>query len=73
MRRTALPSFLLTALLSSLAVAAPQESRVPGGIAILPVPAGLSTDVRASLDGHAVLVEKAADGCLLYTSPSPRD
>ncbi|HEX6591914.1 MAG TPA: peptidoglycan DD-metalloendopeptidase family protein [Moraxellaceae bacterium] len=63
MRRTALPCFLLgTALLSSLAVAAPQESRVPGGIAILPLPAGLPADVRASLDGHAVLVEKAADG-----------
>jgi murein DD-endopeptidase MepM/ murein hydrolase activator NlpD len=53
----------LTALLTgSAAFAAPQESRVPGGIAILPLSASLPADVSAHYDGHPLLLEKSADG-----------
>ncbi len=53
---------LWTGLCCSTTLAAPQEARVPGGIAILPLPASLPTDVRASYDGHPLLLEKNADG-----------
>lgn len=65
MHRTALlrtSLFFSTIALVSTAFSSPQEARVPGGIAILPVPAGLPADIRASYDGHPVLIEKNADG-----------
>ena len=55
-------TLLLGIALNITAWAAPHESRVPGGIAILPLPASLPANINASYDGHAVLVEKAADG-----------
>lgn len=57
-----LSAFLTASLMSAVALAAPQESRVPGGIAILPLPATLPADISASYDGHPLLVETAADG-----------
>ncbi|MGH8492326.1 MAG: peptidoglycan DD-metalloendopeptidase family protein [Moraxellaceae bacterium] len=60
MRRTSI--FCSTLFLVTAAFAGPQEARVPGGIAILPLPAGLPADIRASYDDHPVLIEKKADG-----------
>jgi murein DD-endopeptidase MepM/ murein hydrolase activator NlpD len=67
MRRVARMNVLLTAsLMSAVTLAAPQESRVPGGIAILPLPAALPgtrpADISASYDGHPLLIETVADG-----------
>ncbi len=55
-------TFCSALLLTSTAFAGPQEARVPGGIAILPVPANLPSAIRASYEGHPVLVAKNADG-----------
>lgn len=60
MHRTAI--FCSMLFLATSALAGPQEARVPGGIAILPLPATLPADIRASYDGHQVLVEKNSDG-----------
>jgi murein DD-endopeptidase MepM/ murein hydrolase activator NlpD len=63
MRRTTLCCASTVAfLLSTFTVAGPQEARVPGGIAILPLPAGLPADIRASYEGHPVLIAKNSDG-----------
>lgn len=42
--------------------ALPQESRVPGGIAILTLPATLPADAIAHYDGHPLLQQTLADG-----------
>lgn len=57
-RLTLLTSFLLTAT----TFAAPQESRVPGGIAVLPLPATLPADIGARLGGQPVFIEHDDDG-----------
>ncbi|MDQ8037062.1 MAG: peptidoglycan DD-metalloendopeptidase family protein [Pedobacter sp.] len=64
MRRTMLchTLFLATAVFAGTVFANPQEARVPGGIAIIALPAGLSADIKASYDGHPVLIAKNADG-----------
>lgn len=63
MRSRVRTSMLLTAsLMSAMTLAAPQESRVPGGIAILPLPSTLPADISASYDGHPLLVETSSDG-----------
>lgn len=50
-------AILLSAVLScGLALALPQEARVPGGIALIPVPTTLTLPVSASLDGKPVMV-----------------
>lgn len=55
--------FLLGSLLcSSLAFALPQEARVPGGIALLPLPAKLPATVQASYEGRPVFVDAAPSG-----------
>lgn len=58
--RAACAALLLLA--SLLAHALPQEARVPGGIAILPLPAGLPADSEARFEGHPVLVDRDAAG-----------
>lgn len=45
---------------SAAAIAAPEEERVPGGIAILALPEGLPGNVGADYDGHPVFLD--ADG-----------
>lgn len=56
-------AFCICAWLGSNTVfAAPQELRVPGGIAILPLPASMSANIKASYDGRPVLVETSATG-----------
>lgn len=65
MRRTAIffNTLLLTsAVIAGTAFATPQEARVPGGIAILPLPSNLPAEITARYDGHPVRIEKNADG-----------
>lgn len=69
MHRTAI--FCSMLFLATSALAGPQEARVPGGIAILPLPATLPADIRASYDGHQVLVEKIAMAHADSSSASP--
>ncbi|MDF2444925.1 MAG: peptidase family protein [Moraxellaceae bacterium] len=59
MRLTAL---LLGLLLGSNVIALPRESRVPGGIALLPLPASLPADLQATLDGKPVFIAKGPGG-----------
>lgn len=47
---------------SSLAFALPQEARVPGGIALLPLPATLPATVQASYESRPVFVDIAPSG-----------
>lgn len=54
--------FVLGLLCGSCAFAAPQESRVPGGIALLPLPASLPADVQARYDGRPVFIDQNASG-----------
>lgn len=56
--------FLFATLLvfSSIALAAPKESRVPGGIAILPLPANLPSDTSIRYQGKPVFVETLSNG-----------
>lgn len=53
---------LLLALGSGLCLAAPAESRVPGGIAILPLPADLPADARVSFQDTPAFIETLASG-----------
>jgi murein DD-endopeptidase MepM/ murein hydrolase activator NlpD len=56
-------TFFCSTLLSSTATfALPQEARVPGGIAILPLAAGIAADARASYDGNPLFISREADG-----------
>ncbi len=56
-------SLLLSALLlASLATAAPQEARVPGGIAVLPLAGALRTEVQALYQGQPVFIEEDGEG-----------
>lgn len=55
-----LPGLLL--LPPAAATAAPQDNRVPGGIAVLPLPAGLPALLSARLDGKPVYIEQDRDG-----------
>lgn len=52
----------LPLLLSSLAWAAPEESRVPGGIAILPLPSNIPADSKVEYQGKPVFIETLANG-----------
>lgn len=45
-----------TVMCATTAFALPQDSRVPGGIALLPLPTFLSGDVHARFQEHAVLI-----------------
>ncbi len=53
---------LATALLGSLAFAAPREARVPGGIAILPLPPNLPASISARFQDAPVFIETQANG-----------
>ncbi|MDP2227561.1 MAG: peptidoglycan DD-metalloendopeptidase family protein [Moraxellaceae bacterium] len=44
------------------AAALPRESRVPGGIALLPLPADSADSISATLDGKPVFVTRNTDG-----------
>lgn len=57
-------ALLAAALLAAApaAFAAPQESRVPGGIALLPLPAGLPGSVAARFGDNPVFIERDASG-----------
>lgn len=57
-----LPALLLGLLLGTTAAALPQESRVPGGIAILPLPTDLPADLQATHEGRPVFIEKISTG-----------
>src|SRR5690606_3312421 len=54
------PSLLLLVSLAAGAVVLPQESRVPGGIALVPVPGGESAPT-VSFDTHRVAVVRRED------------
>jgi hypothetical protein len=47
---------LLMSLLWQPAWSLPQESRVPGGIALVPLPAAIPADASVTLDGHPVWI-----------------
>jgi murein DD-endopeptidase MepM/ murein hydrolase activator NlpD len=49
-------------LCAATALALPQESRVPGGIAILPLPPTLPADIYALYEGRQAFIEQTADG-----------
>lgn len=51
-----LASVLMLSLLSAGAWSLPRESRVPGGIALVPLSADLPADARITLEGHPVWV-----------------
>lgn len=53
---------LATALLGSFAFAAPREARVPGGIAILPLPPNLPASINARFQDAPVFIETLANG-----------
>lgn len=55
-------TLLASLLFAATSVAAPQESRVPGGIAVLPLPATLPADIEARFGGRPVFIERADDG-----------
>lgn len=72
------PGLLLMTLLWQPAWSLPQESRVPGGIALVPVPATLPADARMTVDGHPVWIAPdmqlgrvAVVGIPLATPPGP--
>lgn len=52
----------LAAVVTPVALGAPQEARVPGGIAVLDVPAALPATLAARFDGKPVFIEQGADG-----------
>lgn len=53
---------LIMACLSGGTLAAPQQSIVPGGIVMVPLPADLPADVSAYFGAHPVFVDTAATG-----------
>lgn len=53
---------LATFLFGSVAFAAPQESRVPGGIAIFPLPSNIDTNATIRFQGNPVFIETLQDG-----------
>lgn len=53
---------LLGALLASPALAAPREARVPGGIAVLELPANAPAGTTATFAGKPVFIERGDDG-----------
>ncbi|HEX4870197.1 MAG TPA: peptidoglycan DD-metalloendopeptidase family protein [Moraxellaceae bacterium] len=60
MRRMTL--VLLGALLATPALAAPREARVPGGIAVLELPATVPAGATATFAGKPVFIERDGDG-----------
>lgn len=61
-RRRALALALLLSCLAGLAAALPQEARVPGGIALLPLPASLPATAEARFGEARVLVARDGGG-----------